>query len=88
MEKIDLPPSKAIINETLKMADDLTGKIKADSISFKKTLAMALKLEESMVEMYTNKIIANLISCEDEASYKKIVSDEKKHINKLSKMMT
>jgi hypothetical protein len=48
---------------------------------------MALKLEKSMVEMYTNKIIVNLISCEDEPSYKKIVSDEKKHINKLNKML-
>jgi rubrerythrin len=87
MEKIEMPPSAAIINETLKMADDLTAKITADSISFKKALAMALKLEESMVETYTNKIIANLISCEDVSSYKKMVSDEKKHINKLNKMM-
>jgi rubrerythrin len=87
MEKIELPPSTAMINKTLKLADDLTAKITADSISFKKALAMALKLEESMVETYTNKIIANLISCKDESSYKKMVSDEKKHINKLNKMM-
>ena len=87
MEKMELPPSTALINETLKMADDLNAKIVADSISFKKVLAMALKLEESMIETYTNKIIANLLSCEDESSYKKIVSEEKKHINKLKQMM-
>jgi hypothetical protein len=40
-----------------------------------------------MVEAYTNKIIADLISCDDEPSYKKMVADEKKHINKMKKMM-
>ena len=87
MHKLDSLPSIVIINETVKMADDLTAKIVADSISLKKALVMALKLEESMVETYTNKLIANLISCEDEVSYKKIVADEKKHINKIKKMM-
>ena len=87
MHKLDSLPSIAIINETVKMADDLTAKIIADSISLKKVLVMALKLEESMAETYTNKLIANLISCEDEVSYKKIVADEKKHINKIKKMM-
>lgn len=87
MQKIKSSPSLSIINETVKMADDLNAKIIADSISLKKALSMALKLEESIVETYTNEIIANLISCEDESSYKKLVADEKKHINKIKKMM-
>ena len=87
MHKIDTLPSTDVINETVKMVEDLTAKIATDSISLRKALVMALKIEESMVETYTNKLIANLISCEDETSYKKIVSDEKKHIKKLKKMM-
>ena len=87
MEKIDVLPSMRIINETIKKADELNVKITAGSISLKKALAMALQLEESIVETYTNKLIANLLSCEDEVSYKKIVADEKKHINKIKKMM-
>jgi len=87
MQKIDSLPPAAIIDETLKMADGLTAKITEDSLSLKRALVMALKLEESMVETYTNKLIANLISCEDEVSYKKIVADEKKHIKKIRKMM-
>lgn len=87
MQKIDSLPPQELIDQTVMMADDLTAKIMAESISLKKALAMALKLEESIVETYTNRLIANLISCEDEVSYKKIVADEKKHINKIKKMM-
>ncbi|MBI5675264.1 MAG: hypothetical protein HZC48_05465 [Nitrospirae bacterium] len=46
----------------------------------------SLKLEESMVKTYTNKVIADLIACE-EVSYKKVVADEKMHIRKIKKMM-
>ena len=86
MHKLDSLPSIAIVNETVKMADDLTAKIIADSISLKKALVMALKLEESIVETYTNKVIADLICCE-EVNYKKVVADEKMHIKKIKKMM-
>ena len=87
MQKIDSLPSMEIINEAVRTAVNLDAKIITDSISLKKALVMALKLEESMVETYTNKLIANLISCEDEISYKKIVADEKRHINKIKKMI-
>ncbi len=87
IKKMDPSISIAVINKTVKVANDLTAKITEDSISMKKALSMALKLEESMVETYTNKVIADLISCEDELSYKKMVTDEKKHINKIKKMM-
>lgn len=87
MQKMDPLPSMEIINETVKMADNLNAKIITDSISLKKALLMILKIEESMVETYTNKLIGNLISCENEVSYKKMVADEKKHINKIRKMM-
>ncbi len=87
IQKMESAPSIAVVNKTVKMADDLAVKITADSVSFKKALSMTLKFEESMVEMYTNKLIAQLISCEDKPSHKKMVADEKKHINKIKKMM-
>lgn len=87
MERIDPLPSRKIINETIRLSDDLRVKLLSDSVSFKKALVMALKLEESMVETYTNKLIADLITCEDETSYKKIVAEEKKHIRKIKRMM-
>jgi rubrerythrin len=87
MQKTDSLPTVESINDALKIADDLIAKIKKDTISLKKALAMILKLEETIVETYTNRLIAKLISCEDEVSYKKIVADEKRHVNKIKKMM-
>ena len=87
LKKMDSTPSMRIINETLKTASNITKKITKRSLSFKDALTMTLKLEESVVETYTNKLIAQLLSCEDAPSYKKIVADEKRHINKIKNMM-
>lgn len=87
MKKIDLPPSMPVIKKTLKLADSITKKTQGGSLSLVNALKMTLKLEESMVETYTNKLIAILLSCENELSYKKIITEEKKHINKIKKMM-
>jgi rubrerythrin len=87
IKKIDLPPVISIINETIKLSENITEKIKTGSISFKNALKATLKLEESIVETYTNKIIADLMCCDDSASYKKIVANERKHVNKIKKMM-
>jgi hypothetical protein len=51
--------------------DDLYGKIIENSIALKRALSMELKREESMVETYTSKVVSN----------------EKKHMNKIQKMM-
>jgi len=87
LKTIELPPSLPIINETLKMAGTTTEKISKGSVSLKNSLKMMLQLEESLVETYTNKVIAHLMSCDNEPSYKKILADEKKHVNKIKKMM-
>lgn len=87
MQRTDPLPTMKNINDAIKIADDLVAKIREDSLSLKKTLAIILKLEETLVETYTNRLIAKLISCNDEVPYKKIVADEKKHVNKIKKMM-
>ena len=87
MEKLDFPPSMDIIKKTIKSADKVTEKLCDHSDSVKDTLIMALKLEESMVEIYTNQLIAKLLSCDDETPVAKVVADEKTHINKIRKMM-
>jgi hypothetical protein len=87
LKKMDSTPSMEVINKTLKSASSISGKITRRSLTLKDALKMTLKLEESMVETYTNKLIANLLSCENEPSYKKILADEKKHINKIKNMM-
>jgi len=87
LQKIDLLPSLPTINMALDFADNITKKIKSGPVSLDEALAMTLELEESMVETFTNKIIADLMSCEDENGYKKIVSDEIRHLNKIKKMI-
>jgi len=87
MEKLDFPPSMDIIKKTIKSADKVTEKLCDHSDSVKDTLIMALKLEESMVEIYTNQLIAKLLSCDDETPVAKVVADEKTHINKIRKMI-
>ena len=87
MKKIDFPPAMPVINKTIRQAENITDKIKTGSISFNNALKSALKLEESIVETYTNKIIASLMSCENKVSYQKLIANEKKHINKIKKMM-
>jgi rubrerythrin len=87
LEKMDYAPSMKEIKKTLKLTDTVTRRISDDPISMKNALKLALKLEESMVETYSNELIAKLLSCDDEASYNKLLADEKKHIDQVRKMM-
>ena len=87
LEKMDFAPSMNEIKKTLKLTDSVNKRISDDPISMKNALKLALKLEESMVETYSNELIAKLLSCDDASSYKKLLADEKKHIDKVRKMM-
>ena len=87
IEKMDVKPSLTIINETIKLAKNVSDDISISSITLNDALAKTLKLEESMVETYTNRLIAKLLSCEDEISYEKLVTDEKTHVDKIRNMM-
>ena len=79
-------PSVSLINKTLKLADDITEKTKGTSLSIDKALKMVLKLEESVMETYTNKMIADLMSCGNK-TLEEIIADEKAHIRKIKGMM-
>lgn len=86
MLKLDLPPSSEMIQKALELSEKISKKIRAGSLTRTSALAILLKLEETMVETYTNKMIARLLSCEDRETHKKLVADEKKHINKIKRM--
>jgi len=85
MEKMDLPPSMKIIQNNLKLVDKVSRRISDEPISMKNALKLALKLEESIVETYTNELIARLLSCEDETSYEELIDGEKKHVDRIRK---
>lgn len=87
LQKIEISPSVEIIERALSLAEKITKKTGSRSLSRKDALAMALQLEESMVETYTNRLIASLLSCENETDYKTIVADENRHIDKVRRML-
>ena len=87
IEKVDLLPTMPMIDKTLRLAEDVNEKIKSRSLTFNDALSMTLEIEESMVETYSNKIVAKLLSCADESSCEKFITDEKSHVEKISIMM-
>ena len=87
MEKMDLPPSMQVIRSTLKMVDKVNKRISDEPISMKNALKLALKLEESIVEIYTNELIADLLTCENGASLEELINGEKKHVDRIRKEM-
>lgn len=87
LKKMDIPPSQKVINRTQKLADSIHEKVKKEPVSFKDSLAMTLKLEETMVETYTNSLIADLMSCEDDRCHERVMSDEKNHVEKIRDMI-
>lgn len=87
MEKMDLPPSMNIIQKNLKLLDKVSKRINDEPISMKNALKLALKLEESIVETYTNELIAKLLSCENETSYEELINSEKTHVDKIRKKL-
>ena len=87
IEKVDLLPTMPMIDKTLRLADDVSEKIKSRSLTFSDALSMTLEIEESMVETYTNEIIAKVLSCESESSCEQFIADEKSHVEKIRIMM-
>ena len=87
MEKMDLPPLMNVIQKNLKLVDKISKRIADEPISMNNALKLALKLEESIVETYTNELIAKLLSCEDETSYEELINGEKTHVDKIRKTL-
>ena len=87
IEKVDLLPTMPMIDKTLRLADDVSEKIKSRSLTFSDALSMTLEIEESMVETYTNNIIAKVLSCASESSCEQFIADEKSHVEKIRIMM-
>ena len=87
VQKMNLLPSKSMIKEVLKLSDKISKKISNGHVTFKEALKLSLKLEESMVETYTNKLISSLLSCDNEASFNTFITSERTHEEKIIKML-
>jgi len=87
VQRMNLLPSKPMIKDALKLADKISKKISNGPVTFKQALSLSLELEESIVETYTNKLIASLLSCDNEASFNSFITSGKDHKTQIKKML-
>lgn len=83
----DLLPSMEVIERTLSFALGKSEYIRSNPVTFEEALNLALQLEESMVETFTNELAANLFASDYKSLSRKIITAEKLHINKIEDMM-
>ena len=92
-EVIDLLPSKEIIpsmehvTSTLVFIEGKIAHAKTNPVTFEAALMTALELEQSMVEIFTNEITANLLATDHESLNDKLIAAEKLHVTKIEDMM-
>lgn len=92
-EMIDLLPSqkllptKELINNSLKFAETKSRDLRSNPLDLEEALTLALRLEETMVEIFANHLIANVLATSYESLSRKILMAERMHIDKIEDMM-
>lgn len=84
------PPSIPFIHRSLEFAQSVKKRIMLNPVSFEEALDIALKFEESMVETYTNELIAAFKASDDKSylmNIENMLNEEKGHISKIKNMM-
>ncbi len=87
LQTIVLPLSIQLVEKTIKFALDIYRDIHLNPVSLENALKMALKLEETTVETFTNEAISSLLFSENQPFYEKILLTERLHIDKIKDMM-
>jgi len=83
----DLLPSMGIIESTLLFVRRKMNYIKFNPVTPEEAFKIALKLEESMIETFTNELTANIFASDYESLNNRIIAAERLHINKIEDMM-
>jgi len=92
-EAIDLLPSRKTlpsiehVTSTLKFIEGKIAQVKTNPVTFETALTTALEIEESMVEIFTNELSANLLSTDHKTLNDKLIAAEKIHVTKIEDMM-
>jgi len=86
MHTEDLGFSEPLLDRTKTFITNISNQINFSPVSLEDALKMALKIEETMVEAFTNELIANL-SPNDNNAFLQLLMEEKTHIAKVKNMM-
>lgn len=92
-EVIELLPSKKLlpsikhVTSTLVFVEQKIAQVKTNPVTFEAALTTALEIEESMIEIFTNEITANLLATDHKSLNDKLVAAEKLHVTKIEDMM-
>jgi len=86
MQTADLGFSEPLLDRTKTFITNISNQINLGPVSLEDALKMALKIEETMVEAFTNELIANL-SPADNKAFLELLMEEKTHIAKVKNMM-
>jgi rubrerythrin len=83
----DILPTKELIDNSLKFAENKSRHLRSNPVDLEDALKLALHLEESMVEIFANQLIANVLATSYESLSQKILMAEKIHKDKIEDMM-
>ena len=75
------------ITKNLVFVEGKIGQVKTGPVTFETALRTALEIEESMVEIFTNEITANLLATDHKSLNEKLIAAEKVHVTKIEDMM-
>jgi rubrerythrin len=85
IKKEDLPLSMPLLDRTRKFVETTMNQIKFNPLSLEEAFKIALKFEETLVETFTNYLIANL--SDNKEAILEMFADERSHIDKIKEMM-
>jgi rubrerythrin len=86
MKGIDRGLSMPLLNRTQKYIENVINHIRANPVSLEEALKMALEIEETTVETFTNELISNL-GASDSNAFLQMLMEEKTHVAKIKSKM-
>jgi rubrerythrin len=80
------PLSMPILEKTLKFAQNMSNQIRFNPVSLEDAFKMALKLEESILETFTNNLMGALLT-DSKLSFDRLLSETRLHADKIRDIM-
>jgi rubrerythrin len=80
------PLSMPLLEKTLKFAENINSQIRFNPVSLEDAFKVALKLEESILETFTNNLMGALLT-DPKSSFDRLLNETRLHADKIRDMM-